>query len=888
MTEASHLPQNPDIRFLGALLGRVIREHGGDSLFDQTEQIRAASVARHRGEAIPDLGLSELSFDEALSFVRGFGLFSMLANIVEDRETIAALEHVTFAEAITALEQHGVARAAIDETLGKALVMPVLTAHPTEVRRKTVIDHRARISRLMEMRASGEKRTGEGDLIEDAILRQIALLWRTRTLRRERLIVTDEIDNALYFLREVFLPILPGLYAEWESHLGTRPPSFLKLGSWIGGDRDGNPYVDAETMRYALARSAETVLEHYLDQLHALGSELSISSELASVEPEIAALAARSGDASPHRADEPYRRAIVAIYNRCAATFKVLCGKSPPRPAVAADEPYASPEDLRGDLRALARALGNLGEHTLASQGALGRLIRAVRSFGFHLATLDMRQNSAVHETVIADLLRVAKVEPDYAGLAEDDRVAVLRRELANPRQLRCPGADYDALTQKELAILEAASKAHQQYGPECIMRYIVSMTQTPSDLLEVYLLLKEVGLFRPGEVPHAPIMAVPLFETIEDLENAPGIMRAFFDYPEIGSIARQRGHQEVMLGYSDSNKDGGYLTSSWMLAEASEGLADEFARAGITMQLFHGRGGSVGRGGGSAFDAIRGQPSGTINARIRITEQGEVISAKYGSADAARSNLDAMASATLLATLEPERVSPAEHREFAEAMGAMSRRAFAAYRDLVYGIEGFAGAFRQMTPLAEIAALNIGSRPSSRKAGERIEDLRAIPWVFSWAQARVMLPGWYGVGQAFSDLGDATILRDMTSEWPFFRNVVNNMEMVLAKSDLAVAREYSMLIEDKALRGTVFGLIEEEWHRTVEWVLKATGQSRLLENQPALDASIRLRLPYIEPLNLLQVELLKRHRAGETDERIAEGIKLSINAIATGLRNSG
>jgi phosphoenolpyruvate carboxylase len=408
------------------------------------------------------------------------------------------------------------------------------------------------------------------------------------------------------------------------------------------------------------------------------------------------------------------------------------------------------------------------------------------------------------------------------------------------------------------------------------------------SDLLEINLLLKEVGLYRPGEPATAAIMAVPLFETVGDLEAASGIMTAWFALPEIAAIATARGHQEVMIGYSDSNKDGGYLTSTWQLSKASTALKPVFEAAGVGMQLFHGRGGAVGRGGGSAFAAIRAQPSGTVQGRIRITEQGEVIAAKYGTRDSAMTNLEAIASATLLASLEPERLSNAENDDFCAAMDQLSDTAFHAYRDLVYGTDGFRTFFRQMTPISEIAGLKIGSRPASRKKSDAIEDLRAIPWVFSWAQARVMLPGWYGVGQALSGFGDKGLLREMAQGWPLFASSLANMEMVLAKSDIAIAGHYAELVEDEGLRQSIFTRIRDAWHQTHDGLLDVTGQTRLLDKHPALDASIRLRLPYIEPLNLLQIELMKRHRAGEDDPRIGEGILLSINAVATALRNSG
>jgi len=885
------ITQNPDIRFLGKLLGDVIRDYGGETLFKRTEYIRAASVDRHRGVAGADgidTGLDALSLDETIQFVRGFMLFSMLANLAEDRQGIAAEPEADLAHAMARLAAEGIDGKAALDLLSRALVAPVLTAHPTEVRRKSMIDHRNRIAELMKLRDTGAEETPEGDLIAEGITRQIALLWQTRTLRRERLFVADEVETALAYLRDVFLPVLPGLYARWERALGHRPASFLRPGSWIGGDRDGNPFVTADSLTLALGRSAETVIAFYLDAVHGLGAELSISSELAEVSDEVGDLAAASGDTSPSRQDEPYRRAITGIYARLSATHRALTGKAPPRPSALAAEPYDGPDAFRADLVHIAHGLAADGAGALSTGGALGRLIRAVETFGFHLATLDMRQNSAVHERVVAELLKVAGVEQDYLALDEAARVTLLRRELETPRPLSSPHFIYGEETAGELAIVQAAAAAHRRYGQDCICNYIVSMAQNVSDLLEVNILLKEAGLYRPGETPEADIMAIPLFETIGDLENAPGVMAAWFALPEIAIIAGKRGHQEVMIGYSDSNKDGGYLTSTWGLHQASLALAPVFEQAGVAMQLFHGRGGAVGRGGGSSFAAILAQPRGTVQGRIRITEQGEVIAAKYGTRESAAANLEAMASATLLSSLESDPVPEGDRARFAAAMDEISAASFTAYRDLVYGTEGFRTFFRQMTPIAEIATLKIGSRPSSRKKTDAIEDLRAIPWVFSWAQARVMLPGWYGVGQALQGFKDQGLLREMVQSWPFLQASLANMEMVLAKSDMTIAANYAALVEDKATGDAIFGRIRDGWQAAHDGLLSITRQTRLLEKNPSLDQSIRLRLPYIEPLNLLQVELLKRHRAGEEDPRIAEGIQLSINAIATALRNSG
>ncbi len=884
------ISQNADVRFLGKLLGDVIREHGGNALFERIEYIRAASVDRYRGiaNAPTDSGLESLTLDDTLSFVRGFMLFSMLANLAEDRQGAAAQHEGDLADALKRLQAQGIDVQQAAALLDKALIAPVLTAHPTEVMRKSMLDHRNRIADLMRQRDLGRNTTAEGDLLEPAIVRQIALLWQTRALRRERLYVADEVEIALAYLRDVFLPVLPAMYARWERILEHRPRSFLRPGSWIGGDRDGNPYVTADSLQLALGRAAETVLNDYLEQLHALGAELSISIERASVTDEVATLADRSGDTNPARMDEPYRRALTGIYGRVAATYQKLTGRSPARlPAVAA-EPYPTPDSLRADLVAIAHSLALSNKGSLASGGALGRLIRAVETFGFHLATLDLRQNSDVHARVVAELLKVAGVETDYLALDEAARVALLRRELTNQRPLFSPFAAYSDETQSELNIVRAAAKAHEQYGPEAITTYNISKAESVSDMLEVNILLKEAGLYRSDGAPRAAIMAVPLFETIGDLENSATVMRSWLSLPEVAITTAARGYQEVMVGYSDSNKDGGYLTSVWSLHQATQTLAKVFEEFNTPMQIFHGRGGAVGRGGGSSFAAIRAQPHGTLQGRIRITEQGEVIAAKYGTRESAMTNLEAITSATVLASLEHPSVSSENRAHFVTAMETLSRTAFTAYRELVYGTEGFRTFFRQMTPLREIAELKIGSRPASRTKSDRIEDLRAIPWVFSWAQARVMLPGWYGVGHALQAFPDKVLLREMFETWPFFKATLDNLEMVLAKSNMEIAARYATLVEDPALGDNIFTRIRSGWSATHDGLLDTTSQSRLLEKNPVLDASIRLRLPYIEPLNLLQVELLKRHRAGETDPRVREGIQLSINAVATALRNSG
>jgi phosphoenolpyruvate carboxylase len=884
------IAQNPDVRYLGRILGDVIRAYGGERLYRQTEYIRSASVDRHRGLAGADAidpGLDALSLDDTISFVRGFMLFSMLANLAEDRQGVTAEPGATVAEALDRLAGEGVDAAAVQVLAQAALIMPVLTAHPTEVRRKSMLDHKNHIADLMRARDRGDAVTADGDDIETAIRRQIALLWQTRPLRTEKLVVADEIDNALAYFRDVFVPVLPQLYARWEVALGARTASFLRVGSWIGGDRDGNPFVNADTLTYASRAGAAAILGHYLEAVHALGAELSVSASLAPVSAEVAALAEASGDMALSRRDEPYRRALAGIYARLAATHRQLVGVEHARPSRLAGEPYATVAAFRADLAAIAHSLAAGGDGILAGPGALGRLIRSAEVFGFHLATIDMRQNSAVHERVVAELLRTAGVTDDYATLDEAERLALLGRELATDRPLAASWHGYSEETAGELAIIHRAAALRAALGPDAIRQWIISKAESLSDLLEVHLLAREAGLWRRDIAPGDALMVVPLFETIADLDGAPAIMAAYFAHPALAAQLRARGYQEVMIGYSDSNKDGGYLASTWGLYQASSALNPVFAAAGVRMQLFHGRGGAVGRGGGSAFAAIRAQPAATVQGRIRITEQGEVIAAKYGSRDSAARNLEAMVSATLLASLEPGVAGPDDTR-FAAAMNLLSARAFSTYRGLVYDTAGFRQFFRAMTPIAEIATLKIGSRPSSRTKSDAIEDLRAIPWVFSWAQARTMLPGWYGMGEALTSFSDQGLLKAMAAEWPFFSSALANMEMVLAKSDMGIAARYASLAAHVDGSAAIFNRIRDGWQRAHDGLLTATGQDHLLQHNPALEASIRLRLPYVEPLNLLQIELMKRHRAGESDPRIGEGIQLTINAIATALRNSG
>jgi len=940
-------PLVEDIRLLGRLLGDVIREQEGVAAFELIEQIRKLSVAFRRDadhEADKTLKklLKSLSGDQTVSVIRAFTYFSHLANLAEDRhhirrravhERAGDTQEGSIEVALSRLRWAGIAPKTIAHTLQGSFVSPVLTAHPTEVQRKSILDAEREIAQLLQARDDIKLHAQAIDSRKDALTpRELAAneaqmrarvmqLWQTRLLRFTKLTVADEIENALSYYETTFLREIPKLYADLEAELGQHPvASFLRMGQWIGGDRDGNPNVSADTLCYAMRRQAELVLRHYLTEVHYLGGELSVSAMLAHCSPEMQALAERSPDTNAHRQDEPYRRALTGIYARLAATLKELTGGEAARHAVAPQNAYQRSEEFLEDLRTIkASLLSNHGSALVTQR--LNPLLRAVDVFGFHLATVDLRQSSDKHEEVIAELLAAARVEPRYAQLDEDAKRQLLLALLNDPRALRVQGTDYSALARGELAIFEAARNMRQRYGVQAIRHYIISHTETVSDLLEVLLLQKEVGLLvgplDPGIAPEpvqgrasADLIVVPLFETIEDLRNAPTIMREFYALPGIKELI-QRGRpdqyheQDIMLGYSDSNKDGGIFTSNWELYRAEIALVelfDELARQsktgrGIGLRMFHGRGGTVGRGGGPSYQAILAQPPGTVRGQIRLTEQGEVIGSKYANPEIGRRNLETLVAATLEATLlQPTKsATPA----YLAAAAELSQLSMASYRALVYETPGFADYFFSATPLREIAELNIGSRPASRKASHKIEDLRAIPWGFSWGQCRLTLPGWYGFGsavEAFLKQGDKAqpakerlaLLQKMCKQWPFFRTLLSNMDMVLAKSDLALASRYAELVGDTRLRKKVFGMIETEWHRTVEALALITGEKQRLANNAALQRSIRHRFPYIDPLHHLQVELVRRYRAGQADERVQRGIHISINGIAAGLRNTG
>lgn len=905
-------PMREDIRLLGAILGDTVRDQNGDTVFDLVERARVESFRVRRSE-IDRAELAGLFRDidvhQAIPVIRAFTHFALLANVAEDihRERRRAVHEAageppqdsSLAATYRKLDDARLDAAAVADALTGALVSPVITAHPTETRRRTVFDTQHHITELMRLRLHGQTRTDTGRDIETELRRHILTLWQTALVRLSRLKISDEIDTGLRYYPAAFLDVIPRVNAEVRSALQQRFPGtellatpILRPGSWIGGDRDGNPNVTADVVRLATGRAAFTAFTHYFGEITALEEELSMSARLVQVTAGVQALA--DACAEPARSDEPYRRALRAIHARLTATAGQILDRRPERELDLGLPAYDTPGELLDDLDALDASLRANGSAVLADD-RLGRLREAVRVFGFHLSGLDMRQNSEVHEQVIAELLAWAGVHPDYASLSEDERVALLAAEIGTRRPLIGPGADLSELAAKELGIVAAAARAVRVFGAEAVPNYIISMCQSVSDMLEAAVLLKEAGLLDvSGDQPYAPVGIVPLFETIDDLQRGSAILESALDVPVYAAaVAARNGHQEVMLGYSDSNKDGGYLAANWALYRAELDLVESARKTGIRLRLFHGRGGTVGRGGGPSYDAILAQPPGAVKGSLRITEQGEVIAAKYAEPRIAHRNLETLLAATLESTLlDTEGLG-----EFAESAYAvlddLAARAQRAYAELVHETPGFVEYFKQSTPVSEIGALNIGSRPTSRKPTTAISDLRAIPWVLAWSQSRVMLPGWYGTGSAFEEYiaGDDTkldTLRDLYQRWPFFRTVLSNMAQVLAKSDLGLAARYSELVADEDLRARVFDKIVAEHERTVRMHGLITGQDDLLADNPALARSVFNRFPYLEPLNHLQVELLRRFRSGDEDELVQRGILLTMSGLASALRNSG
>ena len=770
-------------------------------------------------------------------------------------------------------------------------VVPVLTAHPTQVQRKTTLDLTENIHNLLRKHRDVKNGLINKSKWKEDLQKHIEILLQSDIIREKKLKVANEITNVLEYYNRSFIKAITKLMVEYkkllrENFIDLVNETPITMGMWIGGDRDGNPFVTADTLKLSAMKQCELIITYYMNQLDILYRTFSMSSQLIKESDDLRLLADKSNDSSVYREKEYYRKAIYYIREKLSNTKKYLLNN------VDNDEKYLTAEELEQDLLIIKNSLLENNGDTLI-KGDLEELLSAVKIFGFYLASIDMRQDSSVYEACVAELLKSANIENNYSELSENEKCDLLLNILKkDPRPLSINDENKQSEElKKELLIFKTARELKDKLGNNIIKQNIISHTTSISDLLELAIMLKEVGLVGSD---FARLQLVPLFETIEDLENSYEIMDNYLALDIVKKwVKDNKDYQEIMLGYSDSNKDGGYLSSGWSLYKAQQDLSSLGNKHGIKITFFHGRGGTVGRGGGPSYDAIISQPLGSVQDRIRLTEQGEIIAAKYGNKDAAYYNLETLFSAVIeRMNADMVNIDIRDIPEIKEMMDEIVEDSYKTYRKLVFEDPNFYNYFFEATPIKEVSSLNIGSRPASRKKITDIGGLRAIPWVFSWSQSRIMLPGWYGVGTAFSnfinkDSRNIDKLRTMYKDWPFFTSLLSNVDMVMSKSDMEIAKEYANLCKDDKTK-EVYDKILKEWKLTKQVVLDISEHKEFLEDNTYLTKSLENRLKYFNTLNLLQIELIRRVREEETLESQINTIHITINGVATGLRNSG
>lgn len=894
-----------EISILTELLDDVTKKMIGKDSFDKITLLKTLSAEGKHQDL--EQAIKQLNNDEMVVVSRYFAILPLLINISEDVNLAYEVNYQNNND----IDYLGKISATIDlvseqdnaqEILENVNVVPVLTAHPTQVQRKTMLDLTNQIHELL--RKYRDVKLGSINKAKwyDDLRRYVELIMQTDIIREKKLKVTNEITNVMEYYNSSLIKAVTKFSTQYKQLAqqkgidldGAKP---ITMGMWIGGDRDGNPYVTAETLKISALVQSEVILNYYISKLSDLYRTFSLSTSLSTISEAVKEMAARSTDVSIYREKEPYRKAFHYIQSRLQETLDYLkkgdFSKEEPDLEVTENQqilPYQTAQEFRDDLELIKKSLLENNDSALVT-GDLTEVIQAVDVFGFFLASIDMRQDSSVHEACVAELLASANIVKDYSSLSEDEKCQVLLHQLLeDPRILSATHVEKSELLQKELAIFKTARQLKDALGEDVIKQHIISHTESISDMFELAVMLKEVGLV---DTEKARVQIVPLFETIEDLDNSRDIMKQYLDYAIVKKwIAANNGYQEIMLGYSDSNKDGGYLSSGWTLYKAQNELTEIGLDKGVKITFFHGRGGTVGRGGGPSYEAITSQPFGSIKDRIRLTEQGEVIGNKYGNKDVAYYNLEMLVSATL-DRIVTRRIVDAENLVgYRQIMDEVVADSNAIYRDLVFGNEHFYDYFFAASPIREVSSLNIGSRPAARKTITEISGLRAIPWVFSWSQNRIMFPGWYGVGSAFKhfidkDEKNLATLQEMYRSWPFFHSLLSNVDMVLSKSNMNIAFEYAKLCQDEETK-EVFNTILDEWQLTKNIILAIENHEHLLEDNSYLQASLDSRLPYFNVLNYIQIELIKRQRRGELGENLENLIHITINGVATGLRNSG
>ncbi|HEU8058009.1 TPA: phosphoenolpyruvate carboxylase [Streptococcus pneumoniae] len=838
--------------------------------------------------------VTSLSNDEMVYISRYFSILPLLINISEDVDLAYEINHQNnidqdyLGKLSTTIKLVAEKENAV-EILEHLNVVPVLTAHPTQVQRKSMLDLTNHIHSLLRKYRDVKLGLINKDKWYNDLRRYIEIIMQTDMIREKKLKVTNEITNAMEYYNSSFLKAVPHLTTEYkrlaQAHgLNLKQAKPITMGMWIGGDRDGNPFVTAKTLKQSALTQCEVIMNYYDKKIYQLYREFSLSTSIVNVSKQVREMARQSKDNSIYREKELYRRALFDIQSKIQATKTYLIEDEE------VGTRYETANDFYKDLIAIRDSLlENKGESLIS--GDFVELLQAVEIFGFYLASIDMRQDSSVYEACVAELLKSAGIHSRYSELSEEEKCDLLLKELEeDPRILSATHAEKSELLAKELAIFKTARVLKDKLGDDVIRQTIISHATSLSDMLELAILLKEVGLV---DTERARVQIVPLFETIEDLDHSEETMRKYLSLSLAKKwIDSRNNYQEIMLGYSDSNKDGGYLSSCWTLYKAQQQLTaigDEF---GVKVTFFHGRGGTVGRGGGPTYEAITSQPLKSIKDRIRLTEQGEVIGNKYGNKDAAYYNLEMLVSAAINRMITQKKSDTNTPNRYEAIMDQVVDRSYDIYRDLVFGNEHFYDYFFESSPIKAISSFNIGSRPAARKTITEIGGLRAIPWVFSWSQSRVMFPGWYGVGSSFKEFinknpENIAILRDMYQNWPFFQSLLSNVDMVLSKSNMNIAFEYAKLCEDEQVKA-IYETILNEWQVTKNVILAIEGHDELLADNPYLKASLDYRMPYFNILNYIQLELIKRQRRGELSSDQERLIHITINGIATGLRNSG
>lgn len=881
-----------EVLILTELLEDIAKNMLAPETFDKIMQLKDLSTSENY-QGLNKL-VTSLSNEEMIYISRYFSILPLLINISEDVDLAYEINHQNnvdqdYLGKLSTTIKMVAEKENAATILEKLNVVPVLTAHPTQVQRKSMLDLTNHIHNLLRKYRDVKLGLINKEKWHTDLRRYIEIIMQTDMIREKKLKVTNEITNVMEYYQSSFLNAVPRLTAEYkklakEQGIELQHPKPITMGMWIGGDRDGNPFVTAETLNKSALTQCEVIMNYYDDKIYNLYREFSLSTSIVNVSDKVREMALKSQDNSVYREKELYRRALFDIQSKMQATKAYLIEDKDIHPRYAtADEFY---QDLLGIRDSL---LENKGEYLIS--GEFVELMQAVEIFGFYLASIDMRQDSSVHEACVAELLASAGINDHYSDLSEDEKCSLLLKELEeDPRILSATYAEKSELLEKELSIFKAARKLKDKLGENVIRQTIISHATSVSDMLELAIMLKEVGLV---DSQKARVQIVPLFETIEDLDHSEETMRRYFSLPLAKKwIASKDNYQEIMLGYSDSNKDGGYLSSCWTLYKAQQQLTaigDEF---GVKVTFFHGRGGTVGRGGGPTYEAITSQPLKSIKDRIRLTEQGEVIGNKYGNKDAAYYNLEMLVSAAINRMITKKKSDTNTSNRYEAIMDQVVDRSYDIYRDLVFGNEHFYDYFFESSPIKAISSFNIGSRPAARKTITEIGGLRAIPWVFSWSQSRVMFPGWYGVGSSFKEFIDQDpknieFLRDMYQNWPFFQSLLSNVDMVLSKSNMNIAFEYAKLCEDEEVQA-IFYTILDEWQLTKDVILAIEGYDELLAENSYLKDSLNYRMPYFNILNYIQLELIKRQRRGELSTDEEKLIHTTINGIATGLRNSG